>query len=240
LAESRTRHAHDPEAIRARLRAGPDQSYLRDFVYGGIDGAVTTFAVVSGVIGAGLSTRTILILGAANLVADGFSMAVGNYLGTASERDELEYLARFESRQIEDEPKGEIEEVRQILAAKGLEGPGLEEAVRAITSDKRRWVRMMLTEEYGLPLEVRSPVRAALATFAAFALLGLAPLASFALELPRPFAIAAILTGACFFLVGALKSRWSLQSWWASGAITLAVGASAASLAWLVGSLFHA
>ncbi len=61
--------------------------YLEEFVYGGIDGAVTTFAVVAGVVGASLSSSIILILGFANLIADGFSMAVSNYLSTKSEND---------------------------------------------------------------------------------------------------------------------------------------------------------
>ena len=58
--------------------------HLSDFVYGGIDGAVTTFAIVAGVAGAGLSSSIVLILGFANLFADGFSMATSNYLSTKS------------------------------------------------------------------------------------------------------------------------------------------------------------
>jgi VIT family len=84
-------HEHSPEAIRARLATEPRHTYLRDWVYGGIDGAVTTFAVVSGVIGAELAPGIVLILGVANLIADGFSMAASNYAGTRTERDELRY-----------------------------------------------------------------------------------------------------------------------------------------------------
>ena len=80
----RADHKHTPEAIESRLSAGPQSSYLRDWVYGGMDGTVTTFAVVSGVVGAELPTTVILILGLANLVADGFSMAAGNYSGLSS------------------------------------------------------------------------------------------------------------------------------------------------------------
>lgn len=79
-------HEHTPEAIRARLAEGPKTSYLRDFVYGGIDGSVTTFAIVTGVAGAQLSSTIILILGVANLVGDGFSMAASNYSATAPGR----------------------------------------------------------------------------------------------------------------------------------------------------------
>ena len=63
-------HEHSKQAIARRLSRAPSSSYLRDWVYGGIDGAVTTFAIVAGVIGAELSNRVVLILGAANLVAD--------------------------------------------------------------------------------------------------------------------------------------------------------------------------
>ncbi len=63
------------------------KEYIAEFVYGGIDGAVTTFAVVSGAIGASLSPAVILILGFANLFADGFSMGVSNYLSSKSQQD---------------------------------------------------------------------------------------------------------------------------------------------------------
>ncbi len=76
---------HTPAAIRRRLEARPSQDYLKDSIYGAIDGAVTTFAVVSSVAGAGLSSGIVIILGLANLLADGFSMASGNFLGTRAE-----------------------------------------------------------------------------------------------------------------------------------------------------------
>ena len=71
------------------------QSYLGEFVYGGIDGSVTTFAVVAGSVGAGLDSSVIIILGFANLLADGFSMSVGAYLSTKSEKDQFEKLFRI-------------------------------------------------------------------------------------------------------------------------------------------------
>ncbi len=61
------------------------EDYLREFVYGGIDGAVTTFAVVAGATGAGFDAKVVIVLGFANLIADGVSMAVGSYLSTKSE-----------------------------------------------------------------------------------------------------------------------------------------------------------
>ena len=76
------------------------EDYLIEFVYGGIDGAVTTFAVVAGATGAGFTTKIILVLGFANLIADGFSMGVGSYLSTKSEQELM--VKRKES--IKDEP----------------------------------------------------------------------------------------------------------------------------------------
>ena len=206
-------HEHSPQAIRQRLAAGPRSSYLRDGVYGGIDGAVTTFAVASGVVGAGLSSRIILILGFANLVADGFSMAAGNYSGTRAER----------------------EEVRQLYRRKGFEGPELERIVEVISSNPERWVRTMLSEEYGLPLVIRSPLLAAASTLGAFALCGLMPLLPYLLDAPSPFRLSMIATGLAFFTIGSVKSRWTVIPWWRSGLETLLIGSAAASLAYAIG-----
>ena len=91
-------HDHSPEAIEKRLAAGPRHNYLRDWIYGGIDGAVTTLAVVSGVVGAQLPPWIILVMGFANLVADGFSMAASNLLGTRPECEDLKRIEAIENR----------------------------------------------------------------------------------------------------------------------------------------------
>lgn len=230
-------HEHTPEAISARLATGVRQNYLRDFVYGGIDGAVTTFAIVAGTMGANLSTRVVLILGATNLIADGFSMAASNFLGTRSEREDLRRLEKIENRHIDITPEGEREEVRQIYAAKGFEGEELERAVEVLTADRNRWVQTMLTEEYGLPRELRSEWLAAASTFVAFVLCGLVPLTPFILGSSNSFSASIWLTGFVFFLIGSIKARWSTVTWWRSGLVTLFVGGIAASLAFVAGSL---
>lgn len=228
-------HEHSPEAIRKRFAEGAKHNYLRDFVYGGIDGAVTTFAVVAGTMGASLPARIVLILGAANLIADGFSMAAANFMGTRAERDDYKRLELIEKRHIEIAPGGEREEVRQIYAEKGFAGAELERVVELITSDKERWIKTMLTEEYGLPLEIRSAWIAGGTTFAAFLICGLLPLLPFIFGAVKSFLFSIILTGAVFFLIGSVKSRWSTDSWWSSGLTTFLVGSAAAALAFFVG-----
>jgi len=228
-------HEHSAQAIARRLSGAPAFSYLRDWVYGGIDGAITTFAIVAGVVGAELSTRVVLILGIANLIADGFSMAASNYSGTKTEHEEHAHLRAIEERHIDVVPDGEREEIRQIFRGKGFRGPDLERAVDVITADRKRWVDTMLAEEYGLPKAVRSPFKAAASTFASFVLCGAVPLLPFLFGAPASFQLAVVMTALVFFLIGSTKSRWSPVSWWRSGAETLAIGLGAAALAFLIG-----
>jgi vacuolar iron transporter family protein len=228
-------HEHSPDAIRKRLETGPTHNYLRDWIYGGIDGSVTTLAVVTGVAGAQLSKWIILALGFANLFADGFSMAASNYLGTRAEHDDWRRLEQIENRHIELAPEGEREEVRQIFERKGFEGNDLQRIVELVTADRERWVRTMLTDEYGLPHEVRSPWIAAISTFTAFLICGLVPLLPYLFGMKHSLAISVTLTGIVFAAIGSIKSRWSTTSWWHSGLTTLLVGAIAASLAYATG-----
>jgi vacuolar iron transporter family protein len=228
-------HEHSADAIRQRLESGPTHNYLRDWIYGGIDGAVTTLAVVSGVAGAQLSKWIILALGFANLVADGFSMAASNYLGTKSEHDDWRRLEEIEHRHIELAPDGEREEVRQIFERKGFEGRDLQRIVELVTANRERWVQTMLTHEYGLPHSVRSPWIAAFSTLAAFVLCGFAPLLPYLFETPYSFSISLALTAIVFVVIGSIKSRWSTSSWLHSGLTTLLIGAIAAALAYVVG-----
>lgn len=233
---------HTPEAVRRRLSDGPPRSLLKDVVYGAMDGTVTTFAVVAGAQGAGLPPGVVVVLGAANLLADGFSMAMGNYLGSRAEVEWRERLRRVEEEHIRLVPEGEREEVRQIFAAKGFSGTDLERAVEVITSDRERWVDTMLREELGLPAQPPSPWRAAAATMAAFVLVGALPLLPYVPRLAGrapdgAFAASAVLTGLAFFGVGAWKGRLADAGWLGSGLRSLAIGAAAASLAYGVGRL---
>ena len=236
----RLEHSHDPASIAARLADGNRASNLRDWVYGAIDGAITTFAIVAGVVGADLEARVALILGVANLVADGVSMAAANYVGTRAEVDELARTRAMEERHVDADPEGEREEIRQIFQRKGIAGEPLERLVTVITSRRRLWVETMLAEEFGLSSATRSPLRAALSTFGAFQLAGLVPLLPFAFGLPNAAETAAAMTGAVFFAIGSIKSRWSPKSWLASGLETMAIGLSAAGLAYLVGYVLQA
>lgn len=231
---------HTAEAIAGRLQADMAHSYLGDFVLGAIDGTVTTFAVVSGVAGAGLNTGVAIVLGLANIVADGFSMAVGNYLSTKSRHEIVHRARNREELHIAVHPEGEREEIRQIFQAKGFSGEVLDEIIEVITSDRKRWIDTMITEELGLQLKPSAPIKASLTTFFAFMLAGLVPLAPLffadTLGSEATFAASAFGTAVTFCLIGLVKGRVIGGSLAYSALETLLIGGCAAGLAYLTGA----
>lgn len=235
-------HSHRPEDIRIRLDSGPRTSYLRDAILGGIDGCVTTFAVVASVAGAGLPGLIAFSLGLSSLIADGFSMGVSNYQGVKSDRDAVERARATENSHIQQVPDGEREEIRQIFARKGFEGEVLEAIVETISADESLWVDTMLREEHGLEIEGADPVRAALWTFGAFVLVGAIPLLPFMLPLAGvdlAFAASSALTAVTFFGIGFVKGVILGEGHWRSGLETLLMGGGAAVIAYLVGGVFE-
>lgn len=236
------RREHRPEAIEARLRRSTRPQHVSDAVLGGIDGCITTFAVVSGVAGAQLPVAVALVLGFANLVADGFSMAVSNYESIKSQGEFIEGVRRTEEEHIAAIPEGEREEIRQIFRQKGFEGESLERIVDTISQDKRLWVDTMLTEEHGLQKAGASPWRSGVATYLAFLLAGAIPLLPLFLDglgLRQQFMLSAILAGLVFFLIGMLKSLLFGMPVLRAGLGTLLTGGTAAGLAYFTGHLLR-
>ena len=219
--------------------------YLPDFVYGGIDGSVTTFAIVAGVTGASLSPSIVLILGFANLFADGFSMAISNYLSTKSKKEYADKIRKSEKDSIENIPEEETQEIREIFSEKGFAGKQLEDAVEIITSNQEVWVDTMMKDEFGIFEDHTSPLNSALVTFVSFNLIGFIPLLAYVLSYfsgsfrTNTFLISIFLTSTAFFLVGSIKGRIVGQKWLLSGLETLLIGGAAAVIAYYVGYLLR-
>jgi VIT1/CCC1 family predicted Fe2+/Mn2+ transporter len=234
-------HAHDE--VRARLNRPNAQNHVADAVLGAIDGCVTTLAVVAGAVGAGFSSTVALVLGSANLIADGFSMAVSNYESIRARQDYVEKVRLTEQEHIDKVPDGEREELRQIYQKKGFSGAVLETIVNTLSSNRELWIETMLTEEYGIQKSVPNPYTAALATFGAFVVVGsmpLLPLLVPALTTQSQFQISALLGGMAFFSIGMLKSLIYAKPVLRAGLNTLLTGGAAAALAFLTGYLLRA
>ena len=216
--------------------------HFDDFIYGSIDGAVTTFAIVAGVMGASLSAGIILILGFANLFADGFSMAAANYQASKSRNEFVEMKRRQEEWEIDNLAEQERDEIREIYRRKGFKNELLEDVVRIITSRRKVWVDTMMREELGLIDDEKNPMDSSVSTFVGFNIIGLIPLIPFMYLMLlgiesnfEAFVYSTILVLAAFFLVGVIKGKIVRKSKIRSGIITLIIGGIAAIVAYIVG-----
>lgn len=218
-----------------------NKEYIAEFVYGGIDGAITTFAVVSGAAGANADIVWVLIFGFANLIADGFSMSVGNFFSVKSERERYERHRSVEYWEVENLRQKEVEEIREIYTAKGFQGELLEKVVEVITRDKDIWVDTMMKEELELVKEDKKPVNTALVTFVSFIIVGFIPMISYVVAAlsgttsDHLFLISCISTGLALVLIGLMKSKVNETPSLRSISETLLLGGLAATLAYFAG-----
>lgn len=219
--------------------------HFEDFVYGSVDGSVTTFAVVAGAIGASLSPMVVLILGFANLFADGFSMAIGNYQASKARMEFIQKERKREEWEIDNMAESEKQEIRDIYAKKGFTSDILDEIVRVITARKKVWIDTMMKEELGLIEDGRKPTDTALSTFSGFNVIGVIPLIPFvflyatgwSISVSDSFSYSIISTCGAFFLIGVIKGKIVKGSIFRSGFTTLIVGGLAATVAYVVGYL---
>jgi VIT1/CCC1 family predicted Fe2+/Mn2+ transporter len=194
--------------------------YLGEIVYGGIVDSVTTFAVVTGAAGAGLSSTVVIILGFANLIADGFSMSVGAYLSSKSEQDKYMKEKRNDYWEIEHKRESEVEEVHDIFAELGLEGDLLQSVAEKVTENEDRWVEVMMKHKLEMVEEKRSPIWIGANTFISFLM-------------------SLTLTALVFINIGWMKSNVTHTSKVRGVIETLGLGVIAAALAYLAGDLLE-
>ena len=224
---------------------GFQKEYIAEFVYGGIDGTITTFAVVAGAAGAELALPIVLILGFANLIADGFAMSVGSYFSAKAEHESYEKHKAVEYWEIENLREKEVEEIREIYQNKGFTGDLLHQVVDVITSDDDVWVDTMMKEELELMKDERPPWKRGLVTFIAFNLIGFIPLMAYVLagftkaNASDLFMVSSISTGAALALIGALKGFVTEQSRIKGIVETVLLGGVAATIAFFVGDILE-
>lgn len=223
------------EALAHRHLVG---KYIGDLVYGANDGVITTFAVIAGASGATLTSAIVVILGIANLLADGISMGASNFLGKKSERDFARAQLKKENWEIDHLAELEVEEVRDIYKKKGFSGQDLVRAVAIITSNRKVWLDTMMKDELGIILDEKDdPLKHGFATFVAFVMAGSLPLLPYILpNVEQPFISSIFIGGITLFTVGALRTLITTVSFLRGGIEMLLIGGAAAIVAFGVGA----
>ncbi len=243
--QSASAQAHDPKRIAASMErhGGASSKYLGEMVYGGLDGIITTFAVVSGVAGAELGANIILILGLANLFADGFSMATGAFLSARSEKEYYQRERQREAWEVAHFPDGERAELFELYRGQGYSEDDAHKLVEIKSRDPELWVNAMMIEELGMLRDERNPLYNALATLVAFVVAGAVPMLIYLLGLVVPipagvaFPVSLGLSGLALFGLGAAKVLVTERNPWRGGLEMLIVGGLAAGVAYVVGAL---
>lgn len=214
--------------------------YIKSFVYGGLDGTITTFAIVAGVAGASLSVSIVLILGFANLAADGISMAFGDYLSTKAEREYGSAERRREEKATKF-PKVEKKSLIKIFLKQGFSRRDTEKIAGIVCKNKKACVDLMLAYELGIARKNQNPFKNAATTFSSFVLFGFIPLIAYVFSKSvsifqqDTFLMASVFTGLTLFSLGAVKCKVTGMNWLRSGVEMLLVGGLAAVAAYVIG-----
>ena len=234
------KHIHDHHGVEEHSSTGAS---IRSIVYGGLDGIITTFAIVSGVAGAQLNAGIVLILGFANLIADGISLAVGDYLSTKAEQEYQKKEREREEWELTQYPKGEKNEMIEIYTKKGYSKADANKIITLLMKNKKSFVDTMMADELGIAENNENPIKNGATTFGSFVVFGFVPLFAFVgAKLfgwfsTNTFLVSIILTGITMFTLGALKVRVTGRDWLKSGLEMLLVGGVAAGAAYGIGVL---
>ena len=239
------------EHLEQEHHQSPLQDYFKEVIYGGIDGIVTTFAVVAGFSGAALSNdmttqltfMVVLLFGLANLFADAASMGLGNFLSVRSEKDLYNVARRKEKYEIENNADLEYEETITIMIQKGFTEEQATQLADIYRSNDAYWLDFMMTHELEMPdPRGENPILTGTATFISFMIFGAIPLLPFIFmesgDAALAFKLSSIGTFFALVTLGLLKWRVIGSRFWASLLEVVLVGGTAAVLAFVVGSFF--
>lgn len=237
----------DIEASRMAHEIAPEAhdrngEYIKAAVFGGLDGIITTFAVVASVAGADLKTEVVLVMGFANLLADGVSMAFGEYIGEDAEIKYKKVEQKREAWELSSYPEGEVKEMVDLYVEKGIAVEDAENIINTMAKYPKFFVDHMMVQELGLmpPDDEDSPLKGSIVIFVSFLIFGLVPLLAYVcfntvLEANGLFGLSIGLTAVALFALGAFSSRFAASPWWRQGLFVMMNGATAAGVSYLVG-----
>lgn len=225
-------------------------AFIKSMIFGGLDGILTSFAIVAGAAGGNLGIEAVLVLGFSNIFADAFSMGIGEYLSSKAHN---EYVMRERAREaweLNNYREGEIKEMVDIYSDKGLSREDADLIVRTMAKYDSFFVDVMMVEELGLqvPDPQEDLIKEGVIMFLSFSGFGALPLLGYAVcpllfpNLPAHtlFLIACAVTAITLFLMGAVKARFTTRRWYVSALEMLVLGGCCAAVAYEIGSLVNA
>lgn len=221
---------------------------LKEAVFGYNDGIVSTFAVIAGLTGGDVGNKTVLLGALATLLAGAFSMGLGTYLGSKSEKELYESELARENWEIDHMPEMEVQEIRDIYSAKGFSGQLLEDVVKQITSNREVWLKTMMSEELGFAAEPPKPGLNGLVMSISFVTGSFISTLPYLIMgdsektvwgFPIHFALSLLFTVCGLLLAGGLKTKFTNKNIIWSALETLMVGALAAAGSYGIGVLLQ-
>jgi len=223
-------------------------AFIKSIVFGGLDGIITTFAVVAGAAGGGFGPNVVIVMGVSSLLADALSMGVGDALSSQAEVEVAKRERERERWELENFKEGEIKEMIEIYEGRGMSKEDAEIVMRICAKYEPMFVDMMLVDELGIepPDDSGTPWKDGAVTFASFVFFGFFPLAAYlvlgssgSMDPRSLFGISIGLTLMMLFVLGAVKSTVTTRSWWMSGLEVLAVGSFVAFVSFIIGYLIE-
>jgi len=224
---------------------------LKAIVFGGLDGILTSFAIVAGATGGNLDERVVLVLGFSNIFADALSMGVGEYLSSVAHNDWVLTERARESWEMENYPEGEIAEMIEIYVERGMSEDDATAVVTTMAQYKDFFVDVMMMEELHLQLPEKDhrmeSFREGVVMFFAFASFGAMPLLGYVvipvyfphMSSDALFLSACIITGIVLFIMGSVKSYFSATNWLWAGTETLLLGGACGLVAHCMGDFIN-
>lgn len=239
------------EHLAKEHRITPVTTYLKEVVYGGVDGIITTFAIVAGFTGASLSNEAttqlsfaiVLLFGFANLLADAFSMGLSNFLAVRSDQSVYCKIRAKEKHEVRNNPDMELEETAMILTEKGFSEEDARTLAVIYQKNEPYWLDFMMNHELEIPDPTDdNPIYTSLVTFFSFILFGFIPLIPFIVfasgDTQSVFHLSSAGAFIALALLGVLKWRVTGAHPVRSIFEIVLIGGTAAIVAFVVGSLF--
>jgi len=221
--------------------------FLKPLIFGGLDGILTSFAIVAGAAGGSLPIPVVLVLGFSNIFADALAMGVGEFLSSKAENEWILSERRRENWEMENYPEGEIREMIDIYETRGMTREDATMVIQTMSKYKDFFVDVMMAEELALQVpdvdHKTESMKEGVVMFCAFATFGSLPLLGYVL-IPELFpscgeevlfTTACVVTGLVLFGMGCVKSIFSSANWFKCGLETLLLGGACATVAYTVG-----